>query len=110
MVFIISVIAGRSSTPLPGICVLTGPIGFWRLSRLSRIRNVVTYSFTMSSTSTGGGGASDYMLVRITDVAAQSVSNLSANNGTGLATAETRLVTGKVIRVPAVGNFAYASF
>ena len=64
----------------------------------------------MSSTSTGGGGASDYMLVRITDVAAQSVSNLSANSGTGSATAETRLVTGKVIRVPAAGNFAYASF
>ena len=59
----------------------------------------------MSSTS-GGGAATDYMLVRITAVAAQGASNLSANSGTGSATAETKLITGKILRLPGVAESA----
>ena len=63
----------------------------------------------MSSTA-GGGAATDYMLVRITAVAAQAAANLSANSGTGSATAEAKLVTGKILRVPEVLESAsYAS-
>jgi hypothetical protein len=62
------------------------------------------------SSSAGGGAATDYMLVRITAVAAQGASNLSANSGTGSATAETKLVTGKILRLPDVAESAsYAS-
>ena len=63
----------------------------------------------MSSTA-GGGVATDYMLVRITAVAAQGASNLSANSGTGSATAETKLVTGKILRLPGVAELgSYSS-
>jgi len=63
----------------------------------------------MSSTA-GGGAATDYMLVRITAVAAQGASNLSANSGTGSATAETKLITGKILRAPAATHVESASY
>jgi len=63
----------------------------------------------MSSTA-GGSAATDYMLVRITAVAAQGASNLSANSGTGSATAETKLITGKILRVPAATHVESASY
>ncbi|MDP6585969.1 MAG: DUF5309 family protein [Anaerolineales bacterium] len=47
---------------------------------------------------TNGGAINDYMLVRITAVAAQSAANLSANSGTGSATAEVKKVTGKILK------------
>ena len=48
---------------------------------------------------TNGGAINDYMLVRVTAVAAQGAVNLSANSGTGSATAEAKKVTGKILRV-----------
>ena len=50
--------------------------------------------------SSAGGAITDYMLVRITNVASQAAANLSANSGTGSATAEAKLVTAKILRVP----------
>ena len=62
----------------------------------------------MSSTD-GGGAATNYMLVRITAVAAQGASNLNASSGTGSATAETKLITGKILRMP-TGSLESASY
>jgi len=49
----------------------------------------------------GGGAPDDYMLVRITAVTASGTIDLSANSGTGLASSEPALITGKILRVPA---------
>jgi len=57
---------------------------------------------------TAGGATNDYMLVRITAVAAQAAANLSANSGTGSATAEAKKVTGKILRASSgseIGGF-----
>lgn len=56
---------------------------------------------------TAGGAISDYMLVRITAVAAQGTSNLSGAGGDS--SAETVLITGKILRVPSgveIGGFS----
>ena len=49
----------------------------------------------------GGGAPNDYMLIRITAVTASGTIDLSANSGTGHASAEPALVTAKILRVPA---------
>ena len=59
-----------------------------------------------TSSTNGGGPATDYMLVRVTAVAAQAAANLSANSGTGSATAEAKLVTGNILRLPGAAESA----
>ena len=63
-----------------------------------------------TSSTNGGGPATDYMLVRVTDVAAQAAANLSENSGTGSATAEAKLITGQILRAPAAGHHESASY
>lgn len=57
----------------------------------------------VSSTS-GGGAVTDYALVRVTAVGAQAAKDLSG--GGGSATAEVKLVTGKILRLPGVVELA----
>ena len=55
---------------------------------------------------TAGGAINDYMLVRVTAVGAQAAKNLSGAGGSS--TAEVKLVTGKILRVPSgveIGGF-----
>jgi len=55
---------------------------------------------------TAGGAINDYMLVRVTAVGAQVAKNLSGAGGSS--TAEVKLVTGKILRVPSgveIGGF-----
>ena len=56
---------------------------------------------------TAGGAINDYMLVRITAVGAQAAKNLSGAGGSS--TAEVKLVTAKILRVPSgveIGGFS----
>jgi len=56
---------------------------------------------------TAGGAINDYMLVRITAVAAQAAKNLSGAGGSS--SAEVKLVTAKILRVPSgveIGGFS----
>ena len=57
----------------------------------------------VSSTS-GGGAVTDYALVRVTAVGAQAAKDLSG--GGGSATAEVKLITGKILRLPGVVELA----
>ena len=57
----------------------------------------------MSSTS-GGGAVTDYALIRVTAVGAQAAKDLSG--GGGIAQAEVKLVTGKILRLPSVVELA----
>ena len=56
---------------------------------------------------TAGGATNDYMLVRITAVAAQAAKNLSGAGGSS--SAEVKMVTGNILRVPSgveIGGFS----
>mgnify|MGYP001347799310 FL=1 len=57
----------------------------------------------------GGGAVSDYMLVRITAVDITETLDLSASSGTGVASSEPALITGKVLRMPG-SSLELASF